>query len=99
MSRNIRTQPPRDPWVAAIHASEKDLEPLGAAVVVDVRRVLTCAHVVMPEGAVLEPLWVAFPKTEDCPRRRVASVGIVYSRPVRDLAILDLEEPVPTGVE
>jgi hypothetical protein len=52
-----------------------------------------------PETPVLEPLWVAFPKLGDCPRRQVASVRVVYSRPVRDLAVLVLEEPVPAGVQ
>jgi hypothetical protein len=88
--------------VASVHASADDFEPLGTAVVVDADRVLTCAHVVMaegPKGKVLEPLWVAFPKAGECPRRRVASVRVVYSRPVKDLAVLVLEEPVPAGVE
>ena len=75
VSTSSPAQPPAaDRWVAAVHASEDDFEPLGTAVVIDADRVLTCAHVVMPEGAVLEPLWVAFPKAGDCPRRRVASV-------------------------
>ena len=67
--------------------------------VVDADRVLTCAHVVMPEGAVLEPLWVAFPNAGNSPRRRVDSVTVVYSRPVKDLAVLVLDESVPAGVE
>ena len=54
--------PSADTWVAAVHTSEDDFEPLGAAVVIDVDRVLTCAHVVMSEGAVSNLLWVAFPK-------------------------------------
>ena len=100
MSTSSPAHPPTAvAWVAAVHASEDDFEPLGTAVVIDADRVLTCAHVVMPEGAVLEPLWVAFPKAGDCPRRRVGSVRVVYSRPVRDLAVLVLEEPVPAGVD
>ena len=100
MSTDSPFQPPvADSWVAAVHASEDDFEPLGTAVVVDADRVLTCAHVVMPEGAVREPLWVAFPNAGDSPRRRVDSVTVVYSRPVKDLAVLVLDEPVPAGVE
>ncbi len=53
----------------------------------------------MYEGAPREPLWVAFPKAGDCPRRRVASVRAVYARPVKDLAVLVLAEQVPAGVE
>jgi hypothetical protein len=87
-----------DAWVAAVHAGENDFEPLGAALVVAEDRVLTCAHVVMPGGTLREPLWVAFPKAGDCPRRRVASVTAAYSMPVRDLAVLTLAEPVPAGI-
>ena len=88
-----------DSWVAAVHGSEDDFEPLGTAFVIDTDRVLTCAHVVMSEGVVVEPLWVSFPNAGDCPRRRVATVAIAYSRPVKDLAVLVLQEPVPAGAE
>jgi len=93
--------PAADAWVAAVHASEGDFQPLGAAVVIDGQRLLTCAHVVMSEEAVREPLWVAFPKAGDCPRRRVASVILAGDPPVpvRDLAVLVLSEPVPAAVE
>ena len=100
MSNDSPAHPPSaDGWVAALHASEDDFEPLGAALVIDQDRVLTCAHVVISEGAVREPLWVAFPNAGGCPRRRVASVVTAYSRPVLDLAVLVLAEPVPAGVE
>jgi WD40 repeat protein len=100
MSTDIPAHPSVDAWVAAIHSSEHDFEPIGTAVVVDVTRVITCAHVVIDEhGAIQEPLWVAFPKAEECPRRRVAAVMIAYSPPIRDLAVLTLQEPVPAGVE
>ena len=92
-------QPLNDTWVAAVHASEHDFAPLGTAVVVDAGRVLTCAHVVVSEGAVREALWVAFPKAGDCPRRRVAAAAVVSVPPVKDLAVLTLEEPVPAGVD
>ena len=94
------THPPADSWVAAVHASEDDAEPIGTAVVIDASRVLTCAHVVASEdGTAREPLWVSFPKTDRWPRRRVAAVTVAYSPPVRDLAVLVLAEPVPAGVE
>ncbi len=99
MNALASAHPLDDSWVAAIHASESDFEPLGTAVVVDMKTVLTCAHVVvMTDGAVRESLWVAFPKVSDCPRRRVAEIKTVYSPPVKDLAALVLEEPVPEGV-
>ena len=94
------THPPADVWVAAVHASEDDVDPIGAAVVVDANRVLTCAPVVASEdGTVREPLWVSFPKAVRWPRRRVAAVAVAYSPPVRDLAVLVLQAPVPAGVE
>jgi len=74
---NVGSIRPRvDSWVAAVHVSEEDFTPLGAAVVVDRRRVLTCAHVIQAEGVVRETLWVAFPKAADGSneRRRVDAV-------------------------
>jgi WD40 repeat protein/DNA-binding SARP family transcriptional activator len=92
--------PPADSWVAAVHASGDDLEPIGTAVVIDASRVLTSAHVaVTADGTAREPLWVSFPKADRWPRRRVAAVTVAYSPPAKDLAMLVLAEPVPTGVE
>src|SRR5213083_2254276 len=100
MSIDAPAYPLADAWVAAIHSSEHDFEPIGTAVVVDSVRVLTCAHVVVSDdGTVREPLWVAFPKVDECPRRRVEQVAMAYSPPVKDLAVLILQEPVPPGVE
>ena len=92
--------PPTDTWVAAIHAAAGDARPVGAGVVLDANRVLTCAQVVMTaDGTVREPLWVSFPKADRWPRRRVAAVTLAYSPPVRDLAVLVLQDPVPEGVQ
>jgi len=99
VSTSDPSHPLADAWVAAVHASEHDFEPLGTAIVVDPNRVLTCAHVVMSRGAVRRELWVAFPRGDDCPRRRVAASAVAYSPPVQDLAVLILQEAVPTGVE
>jgi WD40 repeat protein len=86
--------------VAAIHAAEGDAGPVGAGVVVDAHRVLTCAHVVLSaDGVAREPLWVSFPKVDGWPRRQVATVTAAYSLPAQDLAVLVLREPVPAGVE
>jgi len=99
VSTKSPSQPPlADEWVAAVHASEDDFEPLGTAIVVAADQVLTCAHVVMRESAVREELWVAFPKAGDCPRRRVTAVKSAYAR-VRDVAVLILDEPIPSGAE
>ena len=92
--------PPHDAWVAAVHASEHDFAPIGTAVVVDANRLLTCAHaVVSADGVAQDPLWVSFPKADQCPRRRVATVTSACSLSVSDLAVLILQEPVPAGVE
>jgi len=85
--------------VAAVHATEHDFVPLGAAVVIDDRRLLTCAHVVAGEGCARGPLWVAFPKAENVlGRRAVSSVVVAQPADVADLAVLVLDRPVPAGV-
>ncbi len=106
MSADSGAQPAADAWVAAIHASEQDFRPIGAALVLDARRVLTCAHVVVisEEGqvSVRDPLWVSFPMVADAagrPRRRVTSVALAYEPPVTDLALLNFEEDMPAGVD
>ena len=99
MSTDAAANPQAYTWVAAIYSSENSSKLLGAAVVVDTDRVLTCAHVVVSaDGAIQEPLWVAFPMVYECPRRRVAAAFVEHS-PVKDLAVLVLQEPVPSGVE
>ena len=100
VSADLAVHPPADSWVAAVHASGDDVEPIGTAVVIDASRVLTCAHVaVTADGTPREPLWVSFPKADRWPRRRVAAATVAYSPPVNDLAVLVLAEPVPAGVE
>src|SRR5215470_2153066 len=73
VSAGSAVHPPDESWVAAVHASGDDAEPIGTAVVIDADRVLTCAHAVMSEdGTARERLWVSFPKADGWPRRRVA---------------------------
>jgi hypothetical protein len=94
--------PPNDSWVAAVHASEDDFEPLGAAVVIDDHRALTCAHVIVSaDGTLRTPLWLAFPKAanEPHPRRLVKSASVAYTRPTKDLALLVFDQGLPVGVE
>jgi hypothetical protein len=45
-----RWQPQVDSWVVAIYPSSQGGSPIGSGVVIDGRRVLTCAHVVMDDG-------------------------------------------------
>lgn len=92
--------PSDDSWVAAVHASAGDFNPIGVAFVIDVDRLLTCAHVVVAaDGTPLESLWVSFPKADGFPRRSVASVMIAYAPPLVDLAVLVVEEPLPAEVK
>jgi WD40 repeat protein len=89
--------------VAAIHTSENDRHPIGSGVVVDTRRVLTCAHVVRPENTVREALWVAFPMYQGnfTAWRRVAQVRLPTMADflhVADVAVLELAEEVPAGI-
>ena len=100
MSAVSPSYPPTDGWVAAIHASVHDHSPLGAAVVVDSRRLLTCAHLVLTaEGQILSPLWVSFPKATARGRRLISAVDIAYDPPVKDLAVLTLDQGIPAGAE
>ena len=100
-----RAAPPYLSWIASIHASQTATAPLGMAVVIDERRLLTSAHVVVTSGGVREEgLWVAFPMCEATPvaRRAVSSVRVAdLYRPedeTADVAVLELLEPVPEGV-
>jgi WD40 repeat protein len=99
MSTSNDIAPLNPAWIAAIHASETDYRPLGSAVVIDSRRLLTSAHVVRTASRPEAELWVAFPRTAaaGAPRRRVAAVRIAQPT-VADLAVLDLEHEVPRGV-
>jgi len=100
MSAEGSVHPPTDVWVAAVHEHEGDANPIGAAVVVDADRLLTCAHVVVrADGKVQEPLWVSFPKADGCPWRLVSSWMLAYSPPATDLAVLILSRPIPADVE
>ncbi|RSD11985.1 trypsin-like peptidase domain-containing protein [Amycolatopsis eburnea] len=97
-----RPGPVTDTWVAAIHTSETDFNPIGSGVVIDERRVLTCAHVVLgsrfPESS---EIWVAFPRldtSESASRRRVLKVETGRDS-MQDVALLELEKAVPAGVE
>jgi len=99
-----RAAPPYLSWIASIHASQTATAPLGMAVVIDERRLLTSAHVVVASGRVREGLWVGFPMCEATPvaRRAVSLVRVAdqYAPEdqTADVAVLELVEPVPEGV-
>ncbi|GAA4934621.1 hypothetical protein GCM10023224_14010 [Streptomonospora halophila] len=82
------------PWAAAVHAHEDDHEPLGAALVIDARRILTSAHVLGGRTTV----WIAFPDVPGASRRQ-ASASDVCPSPVEDVALLHLADELPTGAE
>jgi hypothetical protein len=98
MSAGVQVDPMADAWIAAIHATQDDRQPVGCGIVLDERRIMTCHHVVHELG---EP-WVAFPKAPgnaSSIRRAVEHVVLPDAHSeVRDLAILVLTEPIPTGV-
>jgi len=89
---------PDSSWVAAIHASSNDFAPLGAGLVIDDDRVLTCSHVVA--GPATGEIWVAFPKADPptMERRRVCRRVRAEPLSVVDVTVLHLAEPVPMGV-
>ncbi len=93
------TVAPDPTWIAAIHQSAEDFAPLGTAVVIDGRRILTSAHVVTISGAMRPELWVAFPMAEDpsAARRRAIKIRLA-AHPLADLAAVEFEEPIPDGV-
>lgn len=93
-------RPAGDPWTVSIHATPEDFQPLGAGVVIDGNRVLTCAHVVLKEGRPRASLWVAFPKAGPAPleRREVAEVISGQPAAVADVAVLRLTADVPPAV-
>ncbi|MFI9574570.1 trypsin-like peptidase domain-containing protein, partial [Microbispora rosea] len=96
-----RTGPADRSWVAAIHLSEDDEGPIGSGLVIDERRVLTCAHVARPKGQSERPdLWVAFPMVEDGlpPRLRVRHRTYAQPGHLADLVVLQLDEETPPGV-
>jgi hypothetical protein len=81
---------------------------VGAAVVIDDRRLLTCRHVVAAAAgpaaqawAALPEVWVAFPHAASgsAGRLRAAAVRLPASAsPAADVAVLRLGGPVPAGV-
>ncbi|MGW2636571.1 trypsin-like peptidase domain-containing protein [Streptomyces sp. NPDC001348] len=99
-SRGAR--PERDTWVAALYGTEQDMRPLGSGVLIDQRRVLTCAHVVQTVWNRTGALWVALPKAEEVVDRRVQVAAVTLpsggAHEVRDVAVLHLAEELPAGL-
>ncbi|GAB3934521.1 hypothetical protein GCM10027614_07680 [Micromonospora vulcania] len=89
---------PRDTWTVAIHSSAEDVQPVGAGLVIDEHRVLTCAHVI-PRG--VDRLWLAFPKAGLPATSRVAARTTLSSAlgASTDVAVLTLEQSIPAQVE
>ncbi|MFJ5875146.1 AAA family ATPase [Streptomyces sp. NPDC093088] len=90
-------RPGADGWVAAVHLTESDDEPLGSGFLIDEHRVLTCAHVACPPWSREQTLWVAFPKSEQLMDRRIAVREVVAPEPAQvqrrqDVAVLVLAE-------
>jgi WD40 repeat protein len=90
------TATPSETWAVALHGTGDDDVPLGAGVVIDDRLVLTCEHVARRDGELRE-LWVRFPRAfhvSPWERRRVTAIRCSGL----DLALLELDEPVPASV-
>lgn len=95
-------QRPDDRWTVAIHRHRQTLSPIGAGVVIDQRRVLTCAHLLLNGNERLDQVWLTFPKAgiglvEPCrvTRFTIADGTLNHGR---DVAVLELDAPVPAGV-
>ena len=101
MTGNAAPAPVTDPWTVAIHASETDWTPLGAGVLIDDRRILTCAHVIK-SCTVEDGVWVAFPKVDHVADRRHATRVIRADgvpAHIADVVVLVLDDSAPAGVE
>ena len=96
----VSSAPSSDTWTAAIHLTDSDFSPLGTGLVIDERRVLTCAHVVLLGGKRRDSLWVAFPKVPEAWNTRRQVIDVVYQEPfnIADVAILILDDEIPSGV-
>src|SRR5664279_3627014 len=90
--------PPSSTWIVAVHDRKNKDSLLGAGVVIDAFRVLTCAHVVGARPP--SDLGVAFPRATD-PYQPLAAVGVVKAsgHELADVAVLELTSPLPDGVE
>ncbi|WIM93144.1 AAA family ATPase [Actinoplanes oblitus] len=87
-----------DPWTLAVHAAETGTAPLGTAVAISARRALTCAHVVLGQGAPLDALWVSFPKVGSAWRTRRRVRRVVHDagdHEIADVAVLHFAEDLP----
>ncbi|WP_199863768.1 trypsin-like peptidase domain-containing protein, partial [Streptomyces sp. Root264] len=85
--------------MASIHQGADAAHPLGAGVLIDSRRVLTCAHVVHDgEGRALEDVWVALPKAEELMFERLQVADVVAPpaqlQEIQDVAVLVLVDEV-----
>ncbi|MFF7727827.1 trypsin-like peptidase domain-containing protein [Streptomyces sp. NPDC008001] len=89
----------QDSWVVSIHATERDMRPVGSGFLIDSQRILTCAHVVRTARSKQEELWAAFPKAEEVMGRRIRIAEVTLpsdsEREDRDVAVLRLADEVP----
>ncbi|MEU4582942.1 trypsin-like peptidase domain-containing protein [Kitasatospora aureofaciens] len=91
-------RPRADGWVAAIHQTERDRQPLGSGFLIDAYRVLTCAHVVISNRAPRDELWVVFPKALELMQHRFKVRQVITpaldAQDEQDVAVLVLEQAV-----
>lgn len=87
-------------WIASVHTNENDVSPVGSAIVIDSKRLLTSRHVV--EHPLHGQLWVAFPYADPSNSRLFAvdcwDLPDDHSAVLADIALLHLAERTPPGV-
>ncbi|MFE3451829.1 trypsin-like peptidase domain-containing protein [Nonomuraea sp. NPDC059194] len=83
-------------WVATVLLGQGNPSPIGSAVVISTRRVLTCAHVVAGTG----PYWVKVPFSIDARdfTGRVVGIQRRSGSSVEDIAVLELDADLPPDV-
>jgi hypothetical protein len=93
---------PADSWTVAIYRDGTEPTPIGAGVVIERQRVLTCAHLLQGEQGRRKQVWLTFPKAGIgfVERHRVTRFAIANGFPGHgiDLAVLELDTPVPAAV-
>lgn len=103
MSTDRQVHPDQCTWVAAVYGLAVGGTALGAGVLIDQRRVLTCAHVILRDDVDWDNLWIAFPFAASASgqRCRVERVGVPGNGELdrdRDVAVLELADLVPAEV-
>jgi hypothetical protein len=84
-----------------MHQTENDHDPIGACVIVDFQRALTVSHLLFRAAGPLKEVFIAFPRADEAwgVRRRAEVSTFCGPNGVEDVAMLQLERPIPDGVQ